>query len=351
MRVRRLLLLFLAAGFLGSCRGGGPGSTTTTPPATTAAAAGSSAVAATVDGQTITLADVDARAGELLVRVRQQEYDARKQALDALIAEKVLEKEARSRGISPEQLLKDEVDRQVVVPSGPEVAMIYEQNQGRFGRRTRAEAEAEIRRVLEERARAARRETFVQKLSEKAQVAIVLDPPRQAVGTPASAPSLGPSDAKVKIVGFADYQCPYCHRAQTTLDQVMKAYSGKVQFTHRDFPLDGHPEAMPAARAARCAGEQGRFWEYHRGLMLERGDLSPADLRARAQKLKLEVGPFESCVASGRYDASIREGLEDGMKLGVSATPAFFVNGRLLMGAQPYEAFVEVIESELKRSS
>src|SRR5437867_2170959 len=84
---------------------------------------------------------------------------------------------------------------------------------------------------------------------------------------PASAPTLGPEGAPVTIVEFTDYQCPFCHRAQATIDQVMSTYAGKVQLVHRDFPLEGHPQAFPAARASRCAGEQGTFWDYHRSLM------------------------------------------------------------------------------------
>jgi protein-disulfide isomerase len=148
-------------------------------------------------------------------------------------------------------------------------------------------------------------------------------------------------------VEFTDYQCPYCHRAQSTIEKVLSRYAGKVQFVHRDFPLDGHSQAFPAARAARCAGEQGRFWDYHRNLMTVPGDLTETDLAARAASLKLNPGAFSTCLASDRYDASIRESVEAGAKAGVTGTPAYFVNGRMLTGTRPFEHFQEVIDAEL----
>jgi protein-disulfide isomerase len=135
------------------------------------------------------------------------------------------------------------------------------------------------------------------------------------------------------------------------IEQVLKTYGGRIQLVHRDFPLEGHPQAFDAARAARCAGEQGRYWEYHRSLMMERGDMTPPDLLARAKNLKLDQAPFTSCLASPRHDQAIKGGVEAGLRLGVNSTPTFFVNGRMLVGARPFEEFQEAIDEELKRSS
>jgi protein-disulfide isomerase len=153
----------------------------------------------------------------------------------------------------------------------------------------------------------------------------------------------------VTIVEFTDYQCPYCHRAQSTIEKVLSRFSGRVKLVHRDFPLDGHAQALPAARAARCAGEQGRFWDYHKNLMTASGDLSEADLETRAGTLKLNPTAFATCLASDRFDASIKESVEVGVKAGVTGTPAYFINGRMLTGARPYDDFQEVIEAELAR--
>jgi protein-disulfide isomerase len=231
------------------------------------------------------------------------------------------------------------------------VAQVYEQNRQGFGTRPREQAEAEIVKALNERARGGYTQAFTTRLREKANVAVTLEPPRTAVIVPGDAPTLGPAGAKVTIVAFADFQCPYCQRAQSTIDQVMKSYGGKVQLIHRDFPLEGHAHAFEAARAARCAGEQGRFWDYHHSLMVDKGDMSEPDLRQRALGLKLDLAPFSACLASDRHDASIRESLDAGLKLGVNSTPTFFVNGQMLVGAKPFDEFKDAIETELKRAS
>jgi protein-disulfide isomerase len=336
--------LVLSAATLVSCRAQEPSRSASAGPA---GAAGST-VAATVDGVAITIAEVDERAKESLTRVRQQEYEARRQALDDLIVERLIAKEAQGRGVSVEALLAEEIDKKLPEPDLKQVALVYEQNRQRFGTRTQAEAEAEIVRAFWDRARSSRRAMFAASLQAKAKLAVTLEPPRTVVDIPGDAPVLGPAAAKVTIVAFADYQCPYCQRAQTVVDQVVSSYGSKVKFVHRDFPLDGHPQAVPAARAARCAGEQGRFWEYHRSLMLEPGDLRGPDLTRRAQALKLDLSPFASCVASDRYDTSIREGLQAGLRLGVNSTPTFFVNGQMLVGAKPFEEFSAIIEDELR---
>lgn len=304
---------------------------------------------AEMDGAPITLEDVDKKAGSRLQGLRHEEYEIRRQALDELIAERLIAKEAKARGISPEDLVKDEVDRQVSVPAAADVEAIYERNRARLGSRTLDEVRPEIESRLREGDRALRRLAFERQLREKAQLRVTLAAPRSEITLPTGAPVLGPAEAPVKIVEFSDYQCPYCRRAEPTVRQVLSRYGGKVQLVHRDFPLDGHVRAFPAARAARCAGEQGKFWDYHRSLLATYGDLSDGDLQARALALKLEPTAFATCLASDRHDAEIRESIQAGAKAGVTGTPTFFVNGQLLNGAQPFERFQEIIEGELAR--
>ncbi|HWW93542.1 MAG TPA: thioredoxin domain-containing protein [Vicinamibacteria bacterium] len=302
---------------------------------------------AEVDGSPVTRGVLDQRVKNRLARLRQEEYEIRHQALEELIGDQLLEKEAQSRGISTAELLKDEVDRQVKGPNPADVEAVYSQNRARFTGRTKEQAVAEIEKALRERELGQRREAFQAQLRAKAKVLVHLQAPRQEMPVSASAPALGPPEAPVTIVEFTDYQCPYCHKAQSTIDKVLSQYAGKVQLVHRDFPLDGHSQALPAARAARCAGEQGRFWDYHHNLMTLPGDLSEADLAARAASLKLNPGAFSTCLASDRYDSSIRESMEAGAQAGVTGTPAYFINGRMIYGARPFEQFQEVIDAEL----
>jgi protein-disulfide isomerase len=300
-----------------------------------------------VNGTPILSSELEQKVATRLGRLRQEEYDLRRQALDQLIAGRLIGAAAAKRGISAEELVAREVDAKAAALPASDVETIYEQNKARFAGQTRAEALTRIREVLGERAKGERRAAWEKELRDAAQVAVRLEPPRADVAIPAGAPSTGPADAPVTIVEFTDYQCPFCHRAQAVIDQLLGRYSGKVRFVHLDFPLDGHPGAFPAARAARCAGEQGKFWEYHRGLMTSPGPLDAADLARRADTLRLDRTRFGSCLTSDRHDDAIQASLRQGEELGVTGTPAYFVNGLMISGARPIQSFTEVVDAEL----
>jgi protein-disulfide isomerase len=346
---RALAFLFLASLALATCSrsGGGPTPGTTTGGGGAAPTVSGVGVVAEVNGSPILASELEPKLAGRLARLRQEEYEVRRRTLEELIAERLLAAEASKRKLSTEDLLHQEVDAKVTAIPGAQVDLIYEQNKDRFAGQTRAEALARIRDILSQRAKAERRAAFDKELRDAARVAVRLEVPRTTIAIPAGAPSTGPADPKVTIVEFTDYQCPYCHRAQGVIDQVLSRYSGKVRFVHLDFPLDGHPGAVPAARAARCAGEQGKFWEYHRSLMTAPGTLDEADLKGRATALRLDVGGFGSCLSSGRHEDAIQASLRQGEELGVTGTPAYFINGRMLSGARPLESFTELIDAEL----
>jgi protein-disulfide isomerase len=189
-------------------------------------------------------------------------------------------------------------------------------------------------------------------LFKKYGVALIgLQPARQLVSFPQDAPIRGPKEAPITLVEFTDYQCPYCQQAQQYVEQVMRAYPDKVRLVYQEFPLDFHGQAKPAGVAARCAGEQGKFWEMHGGMLLTPGSLDDADLKSRAAALGMDASRFGACVASGKYDTVIQKAVENGRSVGVSGTPTFFLNGRSFTGAQPYEFFERMIEEELAMAS
>jgi predicted DsbA family dithiol-disulfide isomerase len=318
--------------------------------AATASPAPSGSVVAEVNGAPILASELEEKAAGRLARVRQEEYDVRREALDGLISERLIAAEAAKRRLSTEALVAREVDAKTPPLPASEVEQIYEQNKARFGGVPRDQAIARVRQVMGERAKADRRAAWEKELRAAAHVAVRLEAPRTAVAIPPGAPSTGPADARVIVVEFTDYQCPFCHRAQNVIDQVLQRYSGRIRYVHLDFPLDGHSQALPAARAARCAGEQGKFWEYHRDLMTAPGTLDAADLQRRAAALRLDTGSFDACVSSARYDEAIEASLREGDQLGVTGTPAYFVNGRMISGARPIESFTELIDEELGRS-
>ena len=161
------------------------------------------------------------------------------------------------------------------------------------------------------------------------------------------APSKGPANAPVTIIEFSDYECPFCKRAEPTVEQVVAAYPDKVRLVYRHYPLPFHKSARPAAEAAACANAQGKFWEYHAKLFQNQNQLGADKLAAYADEVGLDKAKFSDCLAKKPYTAAIDKDLADGQKVGVNGTPAFFINGRMLSGAQPFDKFKEIIDDEL----
>jgi protein-disulfide isomerase len=162
--------------------------------------------------------------------------------------------------------------------------------------------------------------------------------------------TLGKADAPLTMVEFTDLQCPFCRQfVLSTFDQLKKDWidTGKLRYISRDFPLDFHAQAMNAARAARCAGEQGKFWEMRLGLMRNANLLSPDYISKTADGMKLDMKSFTPCSASARFDAEIQAETAEGTRIGVSGTPTFVIgrttpggiSGPILVGALPYSVF------------
>jgi len=162
---------------------------------------------------------------------------------------------------------------------------------------------------------------------------------------------LGNAEAPVTVVIFGDYQCSFCKKAFNTAEKQMRdeyVASGQVKMVFRDYPLDSiHPSARPAAEAANCAGAQGKYWEYHDSLFAKQEQLGTLDYVALAGELQMNTNNFSSCVKSKTYAGEVQTDLEAGISLGVEGTPATFINGVLISGAYPYEAYKAEIEKAL----
>lgn len=152
----------------------------------------------------------------------------------------------------------------------------------------------------------------------------------------------------ITVVEYSEFQCPFCERVQPAAKRIMKEYQGKIRWVMRDFPLGFHNRARPAAVAARCAKDQGKYWEMYEELFKHQKSLEDSDFKKHAQTIKLDMKKFEDCLAKpGKHLEVIDANMKSGEKLGVTGTPAFFINGRRLSGALPYEEFKKVIDSEL----
>ena len=304
---------------------------------------------AIVDGLAIGEAEVEAASGGRLAALRNQEYEVRRQILDDLIATRLIEKEAKAKGIAAEELIKQEVEAKAGAVGEDEVKATYEQAKGRYPGKSEQELSALIRDSKNQQRRAQRRIEYARELRARIPVKLLLQPPRIEVAV-GDDPSKGPQNAPVTIVEFSDYQCPYCSRVEPTLRQVEERYGDRIRLVFRDFPLPIHPQAPKAAEAAACANEQGKFWEMHGKLFATQANLQVPDLKQRAIELGLDAKRFDECLDSGRFESEWRQDLDQAQKYGITGTPAFFINGRLLSGARPFEDFVRIIDEELERA-
>ena len=194
-------------------------------------------------------------------------------------------------------------------------------------------------------------QTYIENIKSKYEVKLSIPFP-EAARVEVSAdddPFLGPKDAPITIVQFAEYQCPYCGKAGESIDQVLKEYDGKVKMVYRDFPLSFHDRAVPAAVAANCAGEQDKYWEMHKLLMSNQRALTDDDLTSHATTLSLDLEKWNTCRQDPAQTAEVNKDFADGQKIGVTGTPAFFINGIMLSGAVPFPQFKEIIDRELQQ--
>ncbi len=302
---------------------------------------------AIVNGQPVYEEGLMSVAGPSLLELQNQEYKLKSDALDKLLIKKLIEAEAKKKGLTSEELLKQEVDSKVAEPSDDEAKGYYlaGKNQTTL---PFDEIKSQIKQLLKNSEIQQAREKYASSLREKADVSILLQPPSLEVGyDPARV--RGDAKAPVTIVEFADFQCPYCKNVQATLKELLTKYQGQIKLAYRDFPLEAlHSHAETAAEASRCAGEQGKFWEYHDALYADQKKLDRTDLLETARKHGLDAKSFESCLATGKFKAQVEHDIQDGARAGVSGTPGFFINGVFLNGAVPAAEFEQIINRELK---
>ena len=311
---------------------------------------GGKQVAATVGSREILVSEVDAGLESELARIEMELYRARKGRLDQMISQALVEEKAKELGISTDELAEKEIASKIEPPDEETVKQYYERFKAQGQTAPLEELAPRIREALSRQAMQQRQNEYLASLRKEANVSIELSAPRIAVSTSGGV-SNGPEDAPVTLVEFSDYQCPFCARSQDTVQKVLKEYDGKIRHVFMDFPLDSiHPEARPAAEAARCAGEQDKFWEYHDVLYEKQRELSEENYRKWAEELSLDGEKFAKCLESDKFDAVIEENLQAGQQAGVSGTPGFFVNGIMINGAQPFDVFQETIDDELSRA-
>ena len=314
--------------------------------------------AARIDGaEAVSVADLYAAATSAIegheAALRRCQIDAERDRHEALVTTlrelvrgRLLALEADRLGI-PENTLDARIDDAADPVTEADVRAFHRQ---RGLTQPLADIAPRIRAYLEQLAVDAARASAYGDMEQRYSVAYLLEPLRYEVAADGF-PSYGPANAPVTIVEFSDFECPYCAQLLPTLEHVKRRYAGKVRVVYRHYPLTGvHPNAWKAAEASLCAGTQGRFWDLHDLMFAEQGALTVGDLKAKAARLDLDAEAFNRCLDSGRHYDAVLADLRAGDAVGVSGTPAMFVNGRFVRGAVSLATLVAIIDDELRRA-
>jgi len=313
-------------------------------------------VVADVAGRRITLKELDAKWEEFdpgeQARAMQLLYQSRRNVLDQLVGDILIENAAKAAGLSTEQFLAQENGKRIKPPTDAEIQQFYAENKERTQGRPFEELKGPIAEFMKSQREQQARAQLVDELTKKGgggAVKVTLEPPRRDIPLEPHDPARGPAAAPITIIEFSDYQCPYCARVTPTLDKLRTAYPDKIRIVFKDFPLPNHAQAPKAAEGAHCAGEQSKYWEMHDRLFANPQALDVAALKQHATTLGLDQTKFTECLDSSKFGEAVKADMELGSKLGINSTPTLYVNGRPVVGAQPYEYFVAVIEEELAR--
>jgi len=299
-------------------------------------------VVARVSGADLTLGDLKQDEGGKLLQAEYQYYLNERKALEELIDNRLLADEARKRGISLDQLLETEVYKGVKDPTEDQLEVYYE---GLDTQETYQSVHDDILQHIRELRRTKARAAYVERLRSEAKINILLMPPSAHVDV-SKAYARGSESAPVVLVEFADYQCPYCQKVTPQIQQLKKEFGDNLTVIFKDFPLPMHHGSEKAAEASRCAGEQGKFWEYHDVLFYSR-QVEVDALKEHARVLKLDGDRFDACLDSGAEAGAVKKDLEEAKSLGLTGTPSFFVNGHFFSGVVDYAALKDMINQQL----
>ena len=307
-------------------------------------------VVASVNNIQITQQQVDDSVSARIYPLQQQLYAIRKAALENLVVSKLLECEAVARGVSIEELRRQLTAGEILVTRA-QVEEAYTQNASFFAAMSPDEARERLRLDLENQQRMKHYRAGLDALRKKWAVRLNFAAPAFVTQLDDGvSPAKGPNKPVVTIVEFSDFECPYCKAVQRSLKQVLESYPAAVRLVFKHLPLEGHRNSLPAARAAFCAAEQDRFWQFHDALFAAQ-ELAPAVFIQVASELGLGLPKFQDCLNSERSRTAVVKDLEAARLFGVESTPSFIVNRKLIQGALSFADLQKIVEQELKQSS
>jgi protein-disulfide isomerase len=311
-------------------------------------------LAAKVAGQVITYDELVQPVASRIYDLQQQIYRLERDRLDSLVAKTVLEKEAEKQGKPLQELVKDYVASQIITVEDQEVESYYTENRGRWVDYSGSEQDLmnQIRAFLQQQKIQQRVLDYAKSLGPKYDLTVYLKEPQSPniqVSIDKDDPVYGPENAPLTIVEFSDYQCPACRRNHEVVRELRQTYKDRIKWVFKDYPMPGHKWAKGAALAARCAADQGKFWQYQDLLFSTQEELSPDRLTQFAGDLGLQVNSFRQCLDAGKFQGRLDKDIEEGKRFGFNTTPTLVINNRLLSGAPPPDRFRQIIDEELQK--
>lgn len=341
-------------------------------------------ILARIDGAELKERDLREKLAEQLASAENEEYRNLQAGVTEWVHNKLIEKEARAKGVDTKKIYQDIWGR--VHVGYEDILQVFNQNKGSYPSLEQASGliASQLRTIkygeakkayLEELQKKYRVETFLEKpkifienltLPVNLEVgksvtlgagdlqpqgeAPVVERKAAEVGIAADgAPTKGPNNAPIKIIEFADFHCHFCRVVASTLEKVVQNYPGKVQLIFQHFPLSSAPTSPSFAthEASACANEQRKFWEFHDQVFAKEASPQPSDLENIASGIGLDMEKYKECISSHRYQSAIQKDVSAGKEKGVQGTPTIFVNEETVNGAYPYEHFVQVIDNLL----
>ncbi|UVT20567.1 MAG: DsbA family protein [Nitrospira sp.] len=289
-------------------------------------------VVATIGTRSITLTEIEQAVALPLYQVEAQRAKLLNESVQHLIEEELLAAEAARVGISIPVLIEEAGESETIVKLANLPGPI---------RRNKQTTE-DVSRI---------RQALLVQLRRNTKIHVNLPQPELPVLNVSADddPWIGAAEAPVTIIEFSDFECPYCRRSVPILKELLVKYPNKLKLVYRDFPGPNHRQAQLAAQAAQCAAEQNRFWEYHDALFTRPASVVGWNFSALAEELGLHQTSFDACMKENRYRDEVLKDLREGLKLGVTSTPTFFINGRPLIGARPLSDFQAMIDSLLSK--
>ncbi|MBY0516798.1 MAG: DsbA family protein [Bacteriovoracaceae bacterium] len=302
--------------------------------------------------------DVEISDAELMDGIESEVYEAEQKLFDvkynklrSVVMQKLMDKDPNKKNLSNDEYLEKYIAKGVSVSEGDIDAFIKKQQIP--AEHLNPRVREKIKGYLEMEKRKEAMDKWLAQQTAKTPVEVYLSKPRRPsfdvkLG---DAPVTGGKSAKVTIVEFSDFQCPFCSKGAEVIHELKKKYGDKIQVAFKNFPLPFHNQAEGAAVAALCAKEQSTelFWKMHDSMFAAQDKLDVDSLKALAKKIGAKSDSFDKCLTENKYLSKVKSDIEEGKALKVKSTPTFFINGQLINGAQPLEVFSEIIDDELSK--